>query len=109
MSAAILHVSAVNAIDILEVNKSYPILYASRVVRGTLTTLLVTILRDVGHIVKVYMPEMRDRNVQDFLIIAINTRSQKYNLIYKGICEEEEEELVHRFQLEPQSQPHLLA
>jgi len=88
MSADILHVSAVNAVDILEVNRSYPVLYASCVVRGTFTTFLLTILQDVGHIVKVYMPEIRDRNLQDILIIAINTRSEKYNLIYKCICEE---------------------
>jgi len=58
MSAAIPHVSAVNAVDILEVNRSYPILYASRVVRSTVKSFLLTILQDVGQIVKVYMHEM---------------------------------------------------
>ena len=101
MSAAILHVSAVNAVDILEFNRSYPILYASRVVRGTVTSFLLTILHDVGQTVKVYMPEIRDRHLQDNLIITINTRSEKYNLRYIGICEEENI-LVHKFILEPQ-------
>ena len=96
MSAAILHVSAVNAVDILEFNRSYPILYAARVVRVTVTSFLLTILHDVGQTVKVYMPEIRDRHLHDNLIITNNTRSEKYNLRYIGICEEENI-LVHKF------------
>ena len=52
--------------------------------RVTLTTLLLTILRDVGHIVKVYMQEMRTRYVQVFLMIAINTKSEKYTLFIRA-------------------------
>ena len=101
MSAVIMHVSAVNAVDISEVNRSYPMLYASRVVRGTVTSFLLTIFQDVGQIVKVYMPEIRDKNLQDNLILTINTRSEKYNIQYIGTCEEENI-LVHKFLLESQ-------
>jgi hypothetical protein len=88
MCAAILTVLEIDSIDILEVNKSYPILYASRIVRGASCIFLMAILRDADHIVKIYMPDVTDSEVQDNLILTINTRSEKYNLIYTGRCEE---------------------
>ena len=84
MPAAILTVAAVDNINILEINKSYPVVYASRIVRGTLTTFLLAILRNADHIVKIYMPEIHDNDIQDNLIISINTKSEKSNLIYTG-------------------------
>ena len=39
-------------------------------------------------------------DVEDNLIISINTKSEKYNLTYKGRCEEK---LLHKFHLEPAS------
>ena len=84
MCAAILTVLEIDSIDILEVNKSYPILYASRIVRGSSCIFLMSILRDADHIVKIYMPDVTDSEVQDNLILTINTRSEKYNLIYTG-------------------------
>jgi hypothetical protein len=86
MCAAITTVAEIDAIDVLEINISYPILYASRIVRGASSTILLAILRDADQIVKIYMPEVDD--VQDNLIISINTRSEKYNLIYTCRCEE---------------------
>ena len=56
MPAAILTVAAVENINVLEINKSYPVIYASRLVRGTLSIFLLAILRDADHIVKIYMP-----------------------------------------------------
>jgi len=100
MSAAVLNVAAVDAVDILEINKTYHIIYASCIVRGTSSSFLLAILQDVHDIVKLYMPGVNDRNDQDNLIIYINTRSEKYNLTYRGRCEEE---LVHKFHLEPAS------
>ena len=57
MSAAILNVTAIdtNVIEILEINKPYPIIYASRVVRGTTSTFLLDILHDINHILIIYM------------------------------------------------------
>ena len=66
--------------------------------RGTIFTLLLAKLKDVNHIVKMYMPDVNDRNVQDNLIIAINTKSEKYKLTYKGRCEED---LLQKFYFEP--------
>ena len=91
---------AINAIDILEINGPYPIICASRIVRGTLSTFLLTILRYVNHIFKIYMPEVHDMDVEDNLIMVINTVLEKCNLNYKGKCVEE---LVHKFHLEPDS------
>ena len=68
--------------------------------QGTLSTFLLTILQYITHIVKMYMPDICDMNVEDNLILSINTKSEKYNLTYKGRCEEE---LVHKFLLEPVS------
>ena len=97
MCAAILTVSEIDSIDVLEINKSYPILYASRIVRGVSTIFMLAILRDSDHIVKIYMPDVTDNDVQDNLILSINTRSEKY-LIYTGRCEEKN---IHKFRLEP--------
>ena len=66
--------------------------------RGTIFTFLLAILKDINHVVKIYMQEVNDSDVQDHLIIAINTRSEKYKLTYKGRCEED---LLHKFYLEP--------
>jgi hypothetical protein len=88
----------IDSIEILEVNKSYPILYASRIVRGASCIFLMAILPDADHIVKIYMPVVTDSEVQDNLILTINTRYEKYNLIYTGLCEEEN---IHKFRLEP--------
>jgi len=101
MCAAILTVSEIDSIELLEVNKSYPILYASRIMRGASWIFLMAILRDADHIVKIYMPDVTDSEVQDDLILTINTRSEKYNLIYTGRCEEENN--IHKFRLEPYS------
>jgi hypothetical protein len=82
MSAAILNVTAIDTntdIDILENNKAYPVIYAARLVRGTTLTFLLSILEDINHIVKIYMPEVNDKDVQDHLI-SINTRSERYTL-----------------------------
>ena len=76
MPAAILSVMAINAIHILEINRPYPIICASRIVRGTLSTFLLTILWDVNNIVKINMPEVHDMDVEDNFIISINTRSK---------------------------------
>ena len=46
------------------------------------------------------MPEVNDRNVQDNLIISINTNSEKYTVNYIGLCEEE---LVNIYNLESAS------
>jgi hypothetical protein len=70
----------------------------SRIVRGTLTTFLLAVLRDAGHIVKIYMPEVDDNDVQDIIIISINTRSEIFKLIYTGSCQVEN---VHSFHLVP--------
>ena len=94
MCATILTVSEIEAIDVLEINKSYPIVYASRIVRGVSSIFLLAILRDAEHIVNIYMPDVNDNDVQDNLTLSINTRSEKYNLIYKGRCEETK---VHKF------------
>ena len=100
MSAAILNVTAIdtNDIEILEINKTYPVIYAAHLVWGTTLTYLLAILKDINHVVKIYMQEVNDSDVQDHLIIAINTRSEKYKLTYKGRCEED---LLHKFYLEP--------
>jgi len=44
--AAILNVTAIitNDIEILEINKAYPVIYAARLVRGTTITFLLAIL-----------------------------------------------------------------
>jgi len=79
MSAAILNVTAIdtNHIEIWEINKSYPVIYASRIVRGTIFTLLLAILKDINH-VKIYMPEVNHSDLQNHLIIAYYyTRSEK--------------------------------
>jgi hypothetical protein len=91
LSAAILNVTAIdtNDIEILEINKTYPVIYAAHLVWGTTLTYLLAILKDINNVVKIYMPEVNDRDVQDHLIIAINTRSEKYKLTYKGRCEED--------------------
>jgi len=101
MPAAILSVAAVDNLNILEINKSYPVIYASRIVRGTLNTYLLAILRDSDYIVKMYMPEVYDNDIQENLIISLNTRSEKCNLIYTGRCEEEAN--VYKFGLVPYS------
>ena len=100
MSAAILTVAAIDNIDVLEINKSYPILYASRIMRGSSTTFLLAVLRDAEHIVKIYMPKVDDNDGHNDLIISINTRSDKFNLMYTGRCEEVN---VHKFHLDPYS------
>jgi hypothetical protein len=87
MCAAILTVSEIDAIDVLEINKSYPIPYASRILRGMSSIFMLAILGDADHIVKIYMPDVNDNDVQDNLTLSINTRSEKYNLIYTGRCE----------------------
>jgi hypothetical protein len=56
MLAAILNVMAIDTIDILEINRPYPIICASRIVRGTSSIFPLAILRDINHIVKMYMP-----------------------------------------------------
>ena len=96
MCAAILTVSEIDSIDILVVNKSYPILYTSSIVRGASCIILMA-----DHIVKIYMPDVTDSEDQDNLILTINTRSEKYNLINTGRCEEENN--IHKFRLEPYS------
>jgi len=94
MCAAILTVSQIDAIEVSEINKSYPILYASRIVRGVSSIFLMAILRDADHIVKIYMQDVNDNDVQVNLILSINARSEKYDLIYTGRCEDEN---VHKF------------
>ena len=101
MPAAILTVAAVENINILEINNSYPVIFASGIVRCTLTTFLLVILRDADHIVKMYIPEVHDNDIQDNIIVSINTRSEKFNLIYTGRSEEEGN--VHNFRLVPYS------
>jgi len=104
MSAPIRNITAIdtnNDIEILEINKPYPIIYASLFVRGTTSTFLQVILEGVNHIVKIDMLEVNDGNIQDNLIIAINTKSEEYKLTYKGRCEEE---LLHIFYLELDTQ-----
>jgi len=100
MSAAILNVTAIDTntdIDILVNNKAYPVIYAARLVRGTILTFLLSILEDMNHIVKIYTPEVNDKDVQDHLI-SINKRSERYTLTYKGRCEVD---ISHKFYLEP--------
>ena len=101
MPAAILTVAAVENINVLEINKSYPVIYTSRLVRGTLSIFLLVIFRDADHIVKIYMPEVHDNDIQDNLIVSINTRSEKFNLMYTGRSEDEGN--VHKFRLVPYS------
>lgn len=74
-------------IHILELNSPFPVLYAARCVRESDTTFLLAILQEGNHIVRIFMPEISDKEIQDNLILAINTRSEKYNLIYKGLSE----------------------
>ena len=85
--------------NVLEINKSYPVIYASRLVRSTLSIFLLAILRDADRIVKIYMPEVHDNDIQDNLIVSINTRSKKFNLMYTGRSEDEGN--VHKFRLVP--------
>jgi len=73
MPAVIIIVMAINDMNILEINRPYPIIWASRIVQGTLSTFLLTILQDITHIVKMYMPDICDMNVEDNLILSINT------------------------------------
>ena len=44
------------------------------------------------------MPVVNDRDVQDHLMVSINTRSERYTLTYKGRYEED---ILHKFYLEP--------
>ena len=101
MPVAILTVAAVENINVLEINKSFPVIYESRLVRGTLSIFLLTILRDADHIVNIYMPEVHDNDIQDNLIVSINTRSEKFNLMYIGRSVNEGN--VHNFHLVPYS------
>jgi len=71
MCAAIPTVSEIESIEYLEVNKSYPILYASRIVRVASCIFLMAILRDADHIAKICMPDVTDSEVQDNLILSI--------------------------------------
>ena len=77
MPAAIVSVMAINDVNILENNRTYPIIWASCIIWCTLSTFLLTILRDVNHTVKMYMPEINGMDVEDNLIITINTKSEK--------------------------------
>ena len=79
MPAAILTVAAVENTNVLEINKSYPVIYASRLVRGTLSIFLLAIIRDADHIVKIYMPEVHDNDIKVNLIVSIN--KNRKNLI----------------------------
>ena len=76
MPAAILTVAAVENINVLKINKSYPVIYASRLVMATSSIFLLAILRDAEHIVKIYMPEVHDNDIQYNLIVSFNTRSE---------------------------------
>ena len=64
--------------------------------RDVSSIFLLAILRDADLIVKIYMPDVIDNDVQDNFMLSINTRSEKYNLICTGRCEEEN---VHKFRL----------
>ena len=83
--------------EILEINKPYPIIYATSLERDTGSTLLVVIQKEINDIVMIYLPEIGNRETQDNLIITINTGSEKYRLIFKGRFEG----LSHMFHLEP--------
>ena len=61
-------------------------------------TFLLAILTVINHVVKFYMPVVNDRDVQDHLMVSINTRSERYTLTYKGRYEED---ILHKFYLEP--------
>ena len=80
-------VDSLENIHILELNSSYPVLYAARCMRQSDTMFLLAILQEENHVVRIYMPEINDKELQDNLILAINTRSEIYNLIYKGLSE----------------------
>ena len=54
MCAAILTVAEIDSIDVLEIKKSYPILYASRIVRGASSVFLLAIFRDTDFILDLY-------------------------------------------------------
>ena len=43
---------------------------------GVSSIFILAILRDADHIVKIYMPDVNDNDVQDNLILSINTRSE---------------------------------
>ena len=101
MPAAILTVAAVENINVFKINKSYPVIYAPRLERCTSSIFLLAILRDAEHIVKIYIPEVHDNDIQDNLIVSINTRSEKFNLMYTGRSEDEGN--VHKFRLVPYS------
>ena len=84
-----IHIGAVDSLEnihILELNSPFPVLYAARCMRESDTMFLLAILQEENH-VRIYMPEINDKELQDNLILAINTRSEKYNLIYKGLTE----------------------
>ena len=71
MCAAILTVSEIDSIEVLEVNISSPILYDSRIARGASCIFLMVTLRNADHIVKIYMPDVTDSEVQDNLTLSI--------------------------------------
>jgi hypothetical protein len=70
-------------------------------VRGTSSIFLLAILRDADHIAKIYMPKVHDNDIQDNLLVSINTRSEKFHLMYTGRSEDEGN--VHKFRLVPYS------
>jgi hypothetical protein len=80
-------VDSLENIHNLELNNPFPVLYAARCMRESDTMFLVAILQKENHVVRIYMPEINDKELQDNLILAINTRSEKYNLNYKGLSE----------------------
>jgi hypothetical protein len=45
------------------------------------------------------MPEVHDNDIQVYFIVSINTRSEKFNLMYTGRSEDEGN--VHKFRLVP--------
>jgi len=62
--------------DILEINKPYPILCATHVMWDSGSTFLIAIQKEHNHIVKIYLPEIRDRVYED--LMTINGGVRKY-------------------------------
>jgi len=82
---SILNNASINSVgvEILEINRPYPILCAANVIResGSMS-LLKSILLAHNHIVKIHLRGLF--NVTDDLLPIINDGSRKYNLTYLG-------------------------
>jgi len=83
-------------IQILEINKPYPIIHVTSLERDAESTFIVLIHIEINNIVKIYLTEICDRETEVNLTTMIIV-SENYRLIYNGRYEC----LSQRFHLEP--------